>query len=170
MSCPMKYLKQPSPKPMVAVQMAIIGPPKSGKTTCEYWITFSTYLTAFTDSYQYSIQIDVSDTYLYRVFLFIVCQTAVSQLYIKFSRLKILVCNSWFLCLVANRFVAEYGVVRLSIGEVIRRLLTTQPNTDLVRQINHHLRTGCTVPDDLAVQALDVVLMDPLCQTRGWVE
>jgi hypothetical protein len=98
---------------------------------------------------------------------FLVCQTGVSQLYIKFARLKILVCNSWFLCLVANRFVAEYGVVRLSIGEVIRRLLTTQPNTDLVRQINHHLRTGCTVPDDLAVQALDVVLMDPLCQTRG---
>ena len=68
---------------------------------------------------------------------------------------------------VANRFVAEYGVVRLSIGEVIRRLLTSQPDTDLVRQINHHLRAGCTVPDDLAVQALDVVLMDPQCQVRG---
>jgi adenylate/nucleoside-diphosphate kinase len=77
-------------------------------------------------------------------------------------------CGSYTLfSLVANRFAAEYGVVRLSIGEVIRRLLTTQPNTDLVRQIHHHLRTGCTVPDDLAVQALDVVLKDPQCQVRG---
>ena len=74
---------------------------------------------------------------------------------------------SLFSSAVANRFVAEYGVLRLSIGEVIRRLLTSQPDTDLVRQINHHLRTGCTVPDDLAVQALDVVLMDPQCQVRG---
>ena len=72
--------------------------------------------------------------------------------------------------LVANRFAAEYGVVRLSIGEVIRRLLTSQSNTDLVKQITHHLRTGCTVPDDLAVQALDVVLMDPQCQVKGYVE
>ena len=39
MSCPMKFLKQPSPKPMVTIQMAIIGPPKSGKTTCKYrWV------------------------------------------------------------------------------------------------------------------------------------
>ena len=74
---------------------------------------------------------------------------------------------SLFSSAVANRFVAEYGVLRLSIGEVIRRLLTSQRDTDLVRQINHHLRTGCTVPDDLAVQALDVVLMDPQCQVRG---
>ena len=35
MQCPSKYLKQQSPKPVVPIRMAIIGPPKSGKTTCE---------------------------------------------------------------------------------------------------------------------------------------
>ena len=36
MQCPCRFLKQPSPKPVVAIKMAIIGPPKSGKTGCEY--------------------------------------------------------------------------------------------------------------------------------------
>ena len=35
MSDPMLYLKQPSPKPVVPIRMAILGPPKSGKTTCK---------------------------------------------------------------------------------------------------------------------------------------
>ena len=35
MQCPSKFLKQPTPKPVVPIRMAIIGPPKSGKTTCE---------------------------------------------------------------------------------------------------------------------------------------
>lgn len=30
---PVTYLKQPNPKPVVPIRMAIIGPPKSGKTT-----------------------------------------------------------------------------------------------------------------------------------------
>ena len=33
MQDPMTYLKQPSPKPVVPIRIAIIGPPKSGKTT-----------------------------------------------------------------------------------------------------------------------------------------
>ena len=33
---PMTYLTQPSPKPVVPIRMAIIGPPKSGKSTREY--------------------------------------------------------------------------------------------------------------------------------------
>lgn len=33
---PLHYLDQPSPKPVVPVRMAIIGPPKSGKTACKY--------------------------------------------------------------------------------------------------------------------------------------
>jgi adenylate/nucleoside-diphosphate kinase len=36
MQCPAKYLKQPSPKPVVPIRIAIIGPPKSGKTTRKY--------------------------------------------------------------------------------------------------------------------------------------
>lgn len=88
-----------------------------------------------------------------------------------------LVCTHLFWCsrghschsAVAIRFALEYGVLRLSIGEVLRRVLATQPNTDLVQQISQHLRSGCTVPDELAVQALDVVLMDMECQVRGFV-
>lgn len=73
------------------------------------------------------------------------------------------------LCLfaVANRFVAEYGVVRLSIGEAIRKVLNFQSYTELARQINLHLKAGTTVPDELAVQALEVALLDMQCQTRG---
>ena len=33
MQDPMTYLKQPTPKPVVPMRMAILGPPKSGKTT-----------------------------------------------------------------------------------------------------------------------------------------
>ena len=68
---------------------------------------------------------------------------------------------------VANRFVAEYGVVRLSIGEAIRKVLNFQSYTELARQINLHLKAGTTVPDELAVQALEVALLDMQCQTRG---
>ena len=68
---------------------------------------------------------------------------------------------------VANRFVEEYGVVRLSIGEAIRKVLNFQSYTELARQINLHLKAGTTVPDELAVQALEVALLDMQCQTRG---
>jgi len=36
MQCPFRFLKQPSPKPVVPIKMAVIGPPKSGKTGCKY--------------------------------------------------------------------------------------------------------------------------------------
>ena len=36
MQCPSRFLKQSSPKPVVPIKMAIIGPPKSGKTGCKY--------------------------------------------------------------------------------------------------------------------------------------
>ena len=78
-------------------------------------------------------------------------------------------CTSLFFA-VANRFVAEYGVVRLSIGEAIRKILNFQPYTELARQIKLHLRAGMTVPDELAVQALEVALLDMQCQTRGYVK
>ena len=35
MQDPMTYLTQPSPKPVVPIRIAIIGPPKSGKSTCK---------------------------------------------------------------------------------------------------------------------------------------
>ena len=69
----------------------------------------------------------------------------------------------------ANRFVAEYGVLRLSIGEALRRILSSQAQTELARQLNLHLRAGNVVPDELAVQALEIALLDMQAQTRGSV-
>ena len=67
----------------------------------------------------------------------------------------------------ANRFVSEYGMVRLSIGEAIRFVLNQQSKTELATQLNTHLQTGQTVPDELAVQALELSLLDMRANTRG---
>ena len=37
---PFKYIHQAPPKPIIPVRLAIIGPPKSGKTTRKYGILF----------------------------------------------------------------------------------------------------------------------------------
>jgi len=73
----------------------------------------------------------------------------------------------WFS--VARRFVSQYGVVRLSMGEALRTLLDTQPNTELARCILSFLHKGQTVPDELAVHALEVALIDTKCKTCGYV-
>ena len=70
---------------------------------------------------------------------------------------------------VARRIAVDYGAMRLSIGEALRTVLDSQPRTDLARSILAHLLDGRTVPDELAVQALEVVLMDMKCKTRGYV-
>ena len=74
------------------------------------------------------------------------------------------------MCLiVAKRFAEEYGVVRLSLGEAIRNILEFQSSTDLSLKMQAHLKKGLTIPDELAVQAIEVSLMDMRCQTRGYV-
>ncbi|XP_072178424.1 adenylate kinase 9-like isoform X1 [Diadema setosum] len=100
---PLKYLDQPSPKPVVPVRMAIIGPPKSGKTT------------------------------------------------------------------LANRFASDYGMMRLSIGEAVRFVLMQQPKTELAKLINAQVRKGIPLPDELAIRALEVNLLDTRSSTRGYV-
>ncbi|XP_041351641.1 adenylate kinase 9-like isoform X3 [Gigantopelta aegis] len=100
---PIAYLKQPSPKPVVPIRLAIIGPPKSGKST------------------------------------------------------------------IAKRFADDYGLMRLSIGEAMRTILFNQPSSELARQMNEYLYKGLTVPDELAVKALEVCLLDMRCQRRGFV-
>ncbi|XP_026878248.2 adenylate kinase 9 isoform X1 [Electrophorus electricus] len=100
---PIKYLRQPKPKPSLPIKLAIIGPPKSGKTT------------------------------------------------------------------VAQMFASELGLARLSIGDAMRMVLSTQGSSELATQMLTHLSLGQTVPDELAIQCLEVVLMDLVCSTRGYV-
>ena len=68
----------------------------------------------------------------------------------------------------ATRFAKEYGCVRLSIGEALRRVVTQFPNSKLTELIQAHLRAGQTVPEDLCVHALERALMDVECRTRGY--
>ncbi|KAJ8397628.1 hypothetical protein AAFF_G00436270 [Aldrovandia affinis] len=100
---PIKYLRQPKPNPSLPIKIAIIGPPKSGKTT------------------------------------------------------------------VARRFANEYGLQQLSIGDVMRSVLANRSQTELATQMLKYLSQGLTVPDELAVQCLDVALMNLVCSTRGFV-
>jgi len=69
----------------------------------------------------------------------------------------------------ARRFESEYGVVRVSLGDAMRTVLTNQPKTDLACKVQEVLRSGQTVPDDLAIAALQVALMDMNCATRGYI-
>ncbi|KAK9956621.1 hypothetical protein ABG768_014340 [Culter alburnus] len=100
---PIKYLRQPKPNPSLPIKLAIIGPPKAGKTT------------------------------------------------------------------VARVFAREYGLARLSIGDAIRMVINNQSKTELGYQVQKHLNQGLTVPDELAIQCLEVAVMSLVCSTRGFV-
>ncbi|XP_026196504.1 adenylate kinase 9 isoform X2 [Anabas testudineus] len=100
---PLRYLRQPKPTPSLPVKIAIIGPPKSGKTT------------------------------------------------------------------VAQMLAQKYGLVRLSIGGVVRMVLNTREHTDLAVQMKKHLSQGLVVPDEMAIQCLEVALMSLTCSTQGYV-
>nr|XP_048700778.1 adenylate kinase 9 isoform X2 [Caretta caretta] len=103
MKNPIKFIRQPKPKPPVPVKIAIVGPPKSGKTT------------------------------------------------------------------VAKKFASVYGLMRLSMGDAIRIVLNNQSESELALMLKWHLQKGLTAPDELAVQALEVALMDHVCSTAGVV-
>ncbi|XP_078460274.1 adenylate kinase 9 [Lampetra planeri] len=100
---PVLYTFQPPPKPAIPIRLAVLGPPKSGKTT------------------------------------------------------------------IAGRLAQEYGVLRLSAGEAVRTVLATQPGTALAAQLTAVLLSGQAVPDELTTRCLDVVLMQPICHTHGFV-
>ncbi|XP_064454053.1 adenylate kinase 9 isoform X8 [Mirounga angustirostris] len=103
MKNPIKYIRQPKPKPTVPIRIIILGPPKSGKTT------------------------------------------------------------------VAQKISSEYGLKRLSVGEALRYVLNSQPDTELALMLNWHLHKGMTAPDELAIQALEICLMESTCNTAGVV-
>eukprot|EP00731_Ephydatia_muelleri_P001087 Em0001g1087a len=102
-SDPERYIRQRPPGSLIPIRLAIMGPPKSGKTT------------------------------------------------------------------VANRFVTEYGCLRLSIGEAIRRVMAQFPESDLTTEMKSFLQLGQTLPDELCILALERALMDIQCTTRGYV-
>ncbi|XP_067841405.1 adenylate kinase 9 [Heptranchias perlo] len=100
---PFKYVCQPKPRPVVPIKIAIVGPPKSGKTT------------------------------------------------------------------VARRFASEFGLQRISAGEAVRTILAVQKKTELAVHIIKHLKKGLIVPNEFVAKCLEVVLMDIVCNTRGFV-
>lgn len=53
------------------------------------------------------------------------------------------------------------------MGDAIRLVLNNQPESELGLQLKCHLHRGLTVPDELAIQALDVALIDHVCSTTG---
>ena len=69
----------------------------------------------------------------------------------------------------ARRFEHAFGCVRLSIGEAMRQVMRMQPKSGLTERINGFLQAGVPVPvpDELAVEALQVALLNIQCQTRG---
>ncbi|XP_006157047.1 adenylate kinase 9 [Tupaia chinensis] len=103
MKNPIKYIRQPKPKPTVPIRITIVGPPKSGKTT------------------------------------------------------------------VARKIASEYGLKRLSIGDALRSVLNNHPETELALMLNWHLHKGMTAPNELAIQALELSLMESACSTAGVV-
>ncbi|XP_077018750.1 adenylate kinase 9 isoform X3 [Tamandua tetradactyla] len=103
MKNPIKYIRQPKPKPTLPIKIAIAGPPKSGKTT------------------------------------------------------------------VAQKLASVYGLKRLSVGDALRYVLNHQPETELALMLNWHLHKGMTAPDELAIQAIEIALMESKCNTAGVV-
>lgn len=53
------------------------------------------------------------------------------------------------------------------MGDAIRMVLNNQPETELALILKWHLQKGLTAPDELAVRALDISLMDTVCNTSG---
>ncbi|CAB1435475.1 unnamed protein product [Pleuronectes platessa] len=70
---------------------------------------------------------------------------------------------------VAQSFGQKYGLARLSIGRAMRMVLETQEHTDLAVQLKQLLSQGLVVPDELAIQCLEVVLLSSVCSMRGYV-
>ncbi|KAM4866420.1 adenylate kinase 9 isoform 2-T5 [Thomomys bottae] len=70
---------------------------------------------------------------------------------------------------VAKRLVSEYGLKRLSIGEALRGILNNFPQTELALMLNWHLHKGLIAPDELAIEALDISMMESICNTAGVV-
>ncbi|XP_037698195.1 adenylate kinase 9 isoform X2 [Choloepus didactylus] len=70
---------------------------------------------------------------------------------------------------VAQKLASEYGLKRLSVGDALRYVLNHQPETELALMLNWHLHKGMTAPDELAIQAIEIALMESKCNIAGVV-
>lgn len=86
-------------------------------------------------------------------------------MYIQIS--SIFYVNIFSFFLVCNKFSEKYGVERLSLGVATRRILETQPKSHLCSKIMSYLCKGLLLPDELAIEALEIVLLNMTCQTKG---
>lgn len=68
---------------------------------------------------------------------------------------------------VAQRLASVYGFLRLSLGDAIRFVMNNQPESELALEVQSHLLQGLTVPDELAIQALDVALLNHVDNATG---
>lgn len=68
---------------------------------------------------------------------------------------------------VAQRLASDYGFLRLSLGDAIRFVINNQPESELAFEVQSHLFQGLTVPDELAIQALDVALLNHVDNATG---
>lgn len=68
---------------------------------------------------------------------------------------------------VAQRLASDYGFLRLSLGDAIRFVINNQPESELASKVQSHLHQGLTVPDELAIQALDVALLNHVDNAIG---
>jgi adenylate/nucleoside-diphosphate kinase len=68
---------------------------------------------------------------------------------------------------VAKKLASDYGLRCLSVGDALRGMLNNHPDSELSLMLNWHLHKGKTVPDELAIQALDISLMESVCNTIG---
>ena len=57
--------------------------------------------------------------------------------------------------------------MRLTMGDILRDLLVSQPRTNLVDSIKTSLLSGDAVADEDCVSALEVALLDPRVLERG---
>ena len=60
-------------------------------------------------------------------------------------------------------------MLRISVGGCVRQILESQSDTHLASQILSFLQQGELLPDELAIEAMAVALLDTTCTTRGWV-
>jgi adenylate kinase family enzyme len=67
----------------------------------------------------------------------------------------------------AKRLAQTTGFRCHNISDILQSHLVNFPHAALTKQVAALLRTGQTVPDDLAAQALKAFVLDPACQTRG---